>query len=50
MIADGRPYLQYAAWIALVPGIALTAFTLSFAFVGDGLRDAFDVKEGGPAK
>jgi peptide/nickel transport system permease protein len=50
MIADGRPYLQYAAWIALVPGIALTAFTLSFAFLGDGLRDAFDVREGGPAK
>ena len=47
MIAEGSPYLQYAPWIALAPGIALTALTLGFAFLGDGLRDAFDVRETG---
>jgi peptide/nickel transport system permease protein len=47
MIAEGQPYLQIAPAIALVPGIAITLMTISFAFVGDGLRDAFDIREAG---
>jgi oligopeptide transport system permease protein len=30
--------------LVLVPGIALTLFTLAFNFMGDGLRDAFDTR------
>jgi peptide/nickel transport system permease protein len=45
MIAEGQPYLQYAWWVPVVPGTVLTLVTLAFSFVGDGLRDAFDVRE-----
>ena len=47
IIAEGQHYLRYFPIIALSAGIALTAMTLAFAFVGDGLRDAFDVREQG---
>lgn len=45
MIAEGQRFLQYYPWVALVPGVILTVVTVSFAFVGDGLRDAYDVKD-----
>jgi peptide/nickel transport system permease protein len=45
MIAEGQPYLQYAWWVPVVPGTVLTLVTLAFSFVGDALRDAFDVRE-----
>lgn len=45
MIAEEQQLLQYFPWLPLVPGVALTIVTISFAFVGDGLRDAFDVRE-----
>jgi ABC-type dipeptide/oligopeptide/nickel transport system permease subunit len=45
MIAEGQPYLQYAWWVPVIPGTVLTLVTLAFSFVGDGLRDAFDVRE-----
>lgn len=42
MIAEGMPYAQSNPLLALIP-IGLIAVTmLAFAFVGDGLRDAFD--------
>jgi peptide/nickel transport system permease protein len=47
MISEGQAYLQIAPSIALVPGIAIMLMTISFAFVGDGLRDAFDIREAG---
>jgi ABC-type dipeptide/oligopeptide/nickel transport system permease subunit len=45
IISEGQPYLQYHPILALAPGIALSALTLAFSFVGDGLRDAFDVRD-----
>lgn len=42
MIANGYAGLRSNPHMVLVPGIALTALTLGFNFMGDGLRDAFD--------
>jgi peptide/nickel transport system permease protein len=47
MISEGQPFLQIAPLIALVAGIAITVMTICFAFLGDGLRDAFDIREAG---
>ena len=44
MISEGYQGLRSNPHIVLVPGIALTILTLSFNFMGDGLRDAFDPK------
>jgi peptide/nickel transport system permease protein len=45
IISEAQPYLQYKPLFAIVPGVALTIVTLAFSFIGDGLRDAFDVRE-----
>ena len=47
MISEGQPFLQISPLIAIVPGIAVTVMTICFAFVGDGLRDAFDIRGAG---
>ncbi len=44
MINDGRAYLANAPWIMLAPGFAILSTVLSFTLLGDGLRDALDVK------
>lgn len=44
MINDGRAYLANAPWIMLAPGFAILTTVLSFTLLGDGLRDALDVK------
>lgn len=44
MIASGRNYLTVYPWMALTPGIALMLTTISFNFLGDGLRDILDPK------
>jgi peptide/nickel transport system permease protein len=44
MLATGRQALWYAPWVAIVPGLFITATVLAFNFVGDGLRDALDPK------
>jgi len=44
MINDGRYYLRTAWWIATFPGIAIFFTALGFNLIGDGLRDAFDIK------
>lgn len=36
---------QLAPWTVLAPGIAITLAVLAFNFLGDGLRDVFDVGE-----
>lgn len=36
---------QLAPWTVLVPGFAITLAVLAFNFLGDGLRDVFDVGE-----
>lgn len=42
MINEGYQGLRSNPHLVLVPGAALTILTLSFNFMGDGLRDAFD--------
>lgn len=49
MISEGQRFLQTAPWVATIPGVALTLFTVSLSFVGDALRDAFDLRESGDA-
>ena len=42
MVADGREYLFRAWWISFFPGLFIFLTVMTFNFVGDGLRDAFD--------
>lgn len=44
MINEGYQGLRSNPHLVLVPGIALAVLTLAFNFMGDGLRDAFDVR------
>jgi peptide/nickel transport system permease protein len=34
----------YQWWVALGPGVAILTVVLAFSFIGDGLRDLFDVR------
>lgn len=45
LIAEGAGEMEAASWILWVPGSFLAALLLCLNIVGDGLRDAFDVKE-----
>jgi len=42
IIAEGRQYIRDAAWITLIPGLALAITVLSLNLLGDGLRDVLD--------
>ena len=44
MIQDGQQYLATQPWLMLMPGIAIITTVLAFTLLGDGLRDALDVK------
>lgn len=44
MVADGRDLLRVAPWVSLFPGLAIGAAVLGLNLVGDGLRDALDVR------
>ncbi len=46
MIAEGRTFLLVAPHVTLFPGLALAATVLALQLLGDGLRDALDVREG----
>lgn len=43
MITEGAKNF-YQWWIAVAPGLAIVSVVLGFNFMGDGLRDALDVK------
>ena len=45
MIYEGRALLFTAPWVALAPGLALTATVIAFNLLGDGLRDALDPRQ-----
>lgn len=45
MINEGRHFLFVAPHIATVPGVAIMISVMAFNFIGDGLRDALDVRE-----
>jgi peptide/nickel transport system permease protein len=42
MMEDAQQWLRTAWWMWVVPGSIISAIVLTFNFVGDGLRDAFD--------
>jgi peptide/nickel transport system permease protein len=44
MLNGAQQYLATAPWLAIIPGIAITMAVSSFNFIGDGLRDALDVR------
>jgi ABC-type dipeptide/oligopeptide/nickel transport system permease subunit len=44
MVAEGRDLLRVAPWVSLVPGIAIGLAVLGLNLLGDGLRDALDVR------
>ena len=44
MLSDGRSYLATAPHIATFPGLAIFLTVIAFNLVGDGLRDAFDIR------
>jgi oligopeptide transport system permease protein len=45
MILDGSKTYNSQLWMLLAPSIAVALTTLSFTFVGDGLRDALDPRQ-----
>jgi len=47
MIAAGRDYITSAPHIATIPGIAIALAVVGFNLLGDGLRDAMDVRSDG---
>lgn len=44
MLNGAQQYLDRAPWLAIIPGFAITIAVSSFNFIGDGLRDALDVR------
>jgi len=46
MLSEGRSYLLIAPHLTLFPGMVLALVALSWNFLGDGLRDLLDVREG----
>lgn len=45
MILDGSKAYQSQAWLLIAPSVSVALITLSFTFLGDGLRDALDPRE-----
>ena len=45
MISEHRPYITTdAAYLAILPGLAIMLMVLAFVILGNGLRDAIDLK------
>lgn len=44
MLKSGYPYLEMASWLSIFPGLAILISVLGLNFLGDGLRDAMDIK------
>jgi ABC-type dipeptide/oligopeptide/nickel transport system permease subunit len=42
MLRSGYQFLDRAAWLAVVPGVAISLLVLGFNLIGDGLRDLLD--------
>ena len=45
LIADGADVMEVMPWLLWFPASFLVILLLSFLFIGDGLRDAFDLKD-----
>jgi peptide/nickel transport system permease protein len=44
MIEDGRAFITSSPWLVVWPGLAILTTVLAFTLLGDGVRDALDVK------
>jgi peptide/nickel transport system permease protein len=44
LLNEARPLMAVAPWIMIFPGLAILTTVLAFVLLGDGLRDAFDVR------
>ncbi len=44
MVSEGRAVILDVWWLALLPGLAITAVVLAFNFFGDWMRDTLDPK------
>ena len=42
MVSEGRPYIEQAWWVTVIPGGAIFLVVLSLNFFGDWLRDRLD--------
>lgn len=42
ILASGKEFLEFAWWLFLFPGLAITITTLSYYLVGERIRDALD--------
>lgn len=45
MLNEGRSYLQVNPWLTIFPATAMFLFLLALNYIGDGLRQYFDVTE-----
>jgi len=45
ILADARSFVSRAWWLGVFPGLAIMLRVLSINFIGDGLRDALDVRQ-----
>ena len=45
ILADGRSFISQAWWLGVFPGVAIMLVVLSINFIGDAVRDAFDVRD-----
>lgn len=46
MLKSGFTFIRIAPWLVIVPSVAILLTVLGLNFLGDGLRDALDVKIG----
>ncbi len=46
LVADGARVMALFPWLVVFPGLALSLTLLAFNFLGDGLRDALDPRDG----
>lgn len=42
ILTSGKDYIEFAWWLTLYPGLAITATVLAYYLVGEGIRDALD--------
>jgi len=44
LLSESRSLMAIAPWLMIFPGVGILTTVLAFVLLGDGLRDAFDVK------
>jgi peptide/nickel transport system permease protein len=45
MLAEGKDFLTTAPWVAVFPGLCISASVLGLNLVGDTLRDTLDPRQ-----